>query len=118
VAKKTVYTFVDDIDGSPAEETVRFSLNKEAYEIDLSKANAKKLRDALAAYVNAGRRVAGGRGRATSRPAARRGRTRAAGANGGAAPADVRAWAKSNGIKVNERGRIAADVVERYNAAH
>jgi hypothetical protein len=32
--------------------------------------------------------------------------------------ADIRAWAKGQGIKVNERGRIPASVVEQYEAAH
>lgn len=30
----------------------------------------------------------------------------------------VREWAKENGIEVNERGRIAADVQAKYDAAH
>lgn len=32
--------------------------------------------------------------------------------------ADIRAWAKARGIKVNERGRIPATVVEEYERAH
>jgi hypothetical protein len=32
--------------------------------------------------------------------------------------ADIRAWAKSAGIHVNERVRIPADVVAKYEAAH
>jgi Lsr2 len=30
---------------------------------------------------------------------------------------DVRAWAKAEGIPVNDRGRIPASVVEQYEAA-
>jgi len=118
VAQKVQVTFVDDIDGSPADETLRFSLGRETYEIDLSKGNAKKLRDALGVYVNASRRV-GGRGRPATRAAAGRprGRGRAAAA-GSSSPAEIRAWAKSRGIKVNERGRISADIVAKYEAAH
>lgn len=118
MAQKVQVTFVDDLDGSPADETLRFSLGRETYEIDLSKSNAKKLRDALGAYVNAARRV-GGRGRPATRAAARpRGRGRAAASSGAATPAQIRAWAKSRGIKVNERGRISADIVAKYQAAH
>jgi hypothetical protein len=29
----------------------------------------------------------------------------------------VRAWARSNDVKVSERGRISADVLERYAAS-
>lgn len=119
MAQKVQVTFVDDIDGGPADETVRFGLGRETFEIDLSKSNAKKLRDALAVYVNAARRVGGGRGRPATKAAARpRGRGRAAAAAAGGSPAEIRAWAKSKGIKVNERGRIAADIVARYEAAH
>ncbi len=119
MAQKVQVTFVDDLDGSPADETIRFSLGRETYEIDLSKSNARKLREALSSYVNAGRRV-GGRGRPAGRPAAARprGRGRAAASGGTATPAQIRAWAKSRGIKVNERGRISADIVAKYQAAH
>jgi hypothetical protein len=117
VAQKVQVTFVDDLDGSAADETIRFALGRDTYEIDLSKGNAKKLRDALAVYVNASRRVGGGRGRPAGRATTRsRGRGRASA--GGASPAQIRAWAKSRGIKVNERGRIAADIVAKYEAAH
>ena len=120
MAQKVQVTFVDDLDGSAADETIRFALGRDTYEIDLSKSNAKKLRDALAVYVNASRRVGGGgRGRPAGRVTTRaRGRGRAASATGGATPAQIRAWAKSRGIKVNERGRIAADIVAKYEAAH
>ena len=118
MARQEVVTLVDDLDGSAADETMIFSIGNETYEIDLSKSNAKKFRDALSAYVSAARRVRGGRGRPPARQAARgRGRRSRSGA-GSATPAQVRAWARSKGIKVNERGRIAADVVERYEAAH
>jgi hypothetical protein len=119
VAQKTQVTLIDDLDGSQADETLRFSLGRDTYEIDLSKSNAKKLRDALGSYVSAGRRV-GGRGRPAARPAVgrSRGRGRAAASTGSASPADIRAWAKSRGIKVNERGRISADIVAKYDAAH
>lgn len=33
-------------------------------------------------------------------------------------PADVRAWAKSVGLVVSDRGSIAASVVDRYREAH
>ncbi len=32
--------------------------------------------------------------------------------------AEIRAWAKSKGLKVNDRGRIPADIVEKYDAAN
>jgi hypothetical protein len=32
--------------------------------------------------------------------------------------ADIRAWAEDNGWKVSPRGKLPADVVDAYNAAH
>jgi len=50
-------TITDDIDGTEARTTVRFALDGVDYEIDLSEANAKALREALQPYVAAGRVV-------------------------------------------------------------
>jgi Lsr2 len=55
VAHKVQILFIDDIDGSAAEGTVRFGLDGTDYEIDLNTMHAQQLRDALAAYVKAGR---------------------------------------------------------------
>jgi len=30
----------------------------------------------------------------------------------------VRDWARSAGLQVSERGRISADIIRRYEAAH
>ena len=60
---------VDDLDGEVADETVEFGVDGKNYEIDLSTANAKKLRDALAEFVASARR-AGGRRRGGGAPAA------------------------------------------------
>ena len=57
MAQKVQTLFVDDLDGSEAEGTVRFGLDGTDYEIDLNAKNARQLRDALARYVAAGRRV-------------------------------------------------------------
>jgi len=61
VAQKIRTLFIDDLDGSAAEGTVRFGLDGTEYEIDLNAGHAKELRDALARYVDAARRVARGR---------------------------------------------------------
>lgn len=45
----------DDLDGSPAAETISFAFDGKAYEIDLSKRNAAAFRRALRPYVDAGR---------------------------------------------------------------
>jgi nucleoid-associated protein Lsr2 len=107
MAQRVQVVLVDDLDHGKADETVIFGLDGTTYEIDLSKKNAAKMRDALAQYVGAGRRVAGRRsgGRA-------RGRARS-----GSDSADIRAWAKENGYEVSERGRISAEIRAAYNEA-
>jgi hypothetical protein len=66
MAKSTIVYLTDDIDGSDAEETVRFALDGKSYEIDLNKKNAAALRRAFKPYIDAGRssqRSATGAGR-------------------------------------------------------
>ncbi|WP_030144769.1 histone-like nucleoid-structuring protein Lsr2 [Spirillospora albida] len=109
MAQKVEVLLVDDIDGGEADETVSFSLDGTQYEIDLSKKNAAKLRNGLEPFVSHGRKVR----RAAGRPA--RG-TRTAGSR--ERSAEIRDWAKRNGIEVNARGRIPANVIEQYEAAH
>jgi hypothetical protein len=109
VAQRVQILLVCDVHGDDTEgaETINFSLDGTAYEIDVCEAHAAKLRDAFAPYVAAARRVQRGGGR----------RGRSGGRSGGGFdPAAVRAWAKSNGIKVSERGRISAEVLEQYSA--
>jgi hypothetical protein len=109
VAQKVQTLFIDDIDGSAAEDTVRFALDGTDYEIDLSAGHAQQLRDALAAYVMAGRRVSG-----ASRRPARSGRR---GSQSGLNTTEVRVWAKAQGIEVKDRGRVPAELVVKFKAA-
>lgn len=109
MAKKTVVLLEDDIDGSEATETLSFALDGSDYEIDLNEGHAKELREALARFTNAGRKVSGARGRPASR---------AKSSQDGPDAKAVRLWAAENGIPVNTRGRIQAEVVEKYEAAH
>ncbi len=109
VAQKIQTLFIDDLDGSAAEGTVRFGLDGTEYEIDLSAGHAKELRDALARYVDAARRVSGG-----PRRSARTGRRAPA---GGPNTTEVREWAKAQGIEVKDRGRVPADLVVKFKAA-
>jgi nucleoid-associated protein Lsr2 len=109
VAQKIQTLFIDDLDGSQAEGTVRFGLDGTEYEIDLNAGHAQALRDALARYVRAARRAGGG----TRRPA--RGGRRAPA--GGPDSTEVREWAKAQGIEVKDRGRVPAELVVKFKAA-
>ncbi len=113
MAQRTHVLLIDDLDGSSADETLNFGLDGAAYEIDLSAANAGLLRKALADYVAAGRR------KGTVRAGFRRGgASRSLRDAGDVDTATVRSWARDNGYAVNERGRIAAEILDAYRAAH
>jgi Lsr2 len=113
MAQKHIVQLIDDLDQGAATETVSFGLDGAQYEIDLSARNAAKLRDALASYV------------ANARRASRTGRSYSAGRRGGRPTRSdreqtqaIREWARKNGYKVGEKGRIPATVLEAYNAKH
>ena len=109
MAQKIQTLFIDDLDGSEAEGTVRFGLDGTEYEIDLNAEHARALRDALARYVQASRRAGGG----TRRRAGGRARASADGLN----TTEVREWAKAQGIDVKDRGRVPAELVVKFKAA-
>jgi nucleoid-associated protein Lsr2 len=106
MAQKVTVALEDDIDGGPADETLRFGLQGAAFEIDLSSTNARAFRKQMAPFIEHARKT----GR---RPAPRAARTAA----GRQRSSDVRAWAKDHGISVSDRGRIPASVLEQYQAA-
>jgi Lsr2 len=114
MATQTTVMLVDDLDGGQADEQVQFMVDGKSYEIDLSNANGKKLRDALAPFVMVARRGGGSGGR-------RRGGTAGVVAR---ATTDreqnqaIREWAQQQGLKVSERGRLSAAVLDAYKAAH
>lgn len=105
MAKRTQVIMVDDLDGRELGEngkTITFAHGGNTYEIDLSEPNAIKLAELLAPYVAAGRRVGGRRlSTATDKPDLHA----------------MRTWAKAQGIKVSERGRVSQDVQEAYRSA-
>jgi len=107
MAQKITVALEDDLDGGPADETVRFGIGGAEYEIDLSKKNARALRRRLAPFMDHARKAGRGPRRRTGRSAASRERS-----------GDIRAWAKTHGITVSDRGRIPASVVEQYEAGH
>ncbi|MFF0944306.1 Lsr2 family protein [Kocuria sp. CPCC 205300] len=109
MAQNVQILLTDDIDGSEAAETVRFGLDGKDYEIDLSTTNAEQLREALAPYSSAARKVASNAGaRSTSRTSQ---------GSGNGETAAIRVWAKANGYEVSDRGRIHQHIKDAYEAA-
>jgi hypothetical protein len=107
MAQKVTVALEDDLDGGPAEETVRFGLGGAEYEIDLSKKNASTFRKQVTPFIEHARKAGRGQPRRAARSTSSRQRS-----------GDIRAWAKGQGIAVSERGRIPASVVEQYEAAN
>ena len=103
---------IDDLDGEAADETVEFGLDGKAFEIDLSKGNAGRLRDALAEFVAAARKAGGGRRRSAAPAAATPPRRPSIDREQNQA---IRDWARKRGMKVSDRGRIPAEVLEAYH---
>src|SRR5581483_5091834 len=106
MAQRVTVALQDDLDGGPADETVRFGFGGAEYEIDLSARNASAFREQLSPFIEHARKAGRGPGRRGGRTAASRQRS-----------GDIRAWANDQGIEVSGRGRIPASVVEQYQAA-
>lgn len=111
VAKTTITKLIDDLDGGEGHETVRFVLDGQSYEIDLSAKNASRLRSVMSPYLQNATRLPG-RSAPAGRPSAR-GRA--------AAPTErdqnraIRAWAERKGLAIALRGRIRQEIVDQYH---
>lgn len=112
MVQKVTVTLVDDLDGTRAEETVEFGLDGATYTIDLSQDNAGRLRGALADFVGHARRAGAGRRSAARSSAGRAPRAASADREQNQA---IREWARKQGMKVSDRGRIPAEVLEAYH---
>jgi hypothetical protein len=108
MAQKTIVQLIDDLDGGVATETVQFGLDGTQYEIDLSEKNASKLRDVMASYVAHARRAS--RGATSTRRAARPARSDRE------QTAAIREWARKNGYRIGDKGRIPSTILEAYHA--
>jgi len=108
---------VDDLDGSPADETVYFGIDGKQRKIDLSAEHAKALRENLADFLDhsepAGQDV----------PQSSRARGKRSSSVGNTADkrrqlAAIREWARQNGHSVSDRGRVSQEVLRAFDAAH
>jgi nucleoid-associated protein Lsr2 len=105
--RKVHVVLQDDIDGGEPAQTVYFSLEGKAYEIDLTERNLAALRESMAPWIAAARRSAVGR---IPEPRSRPSRA--------SDTVDIRRWARENHIPVKDRGRISSDLRAQYEAAH
>jgi nucleoid-associated protein Lsr2 len=106
MAQRVTVALEDDLDGGPADETVRFAFGGAEYEIDLSKKTPAGSVRRSRPFIEHARKAGRGQPRRPARTVATRQRSGV-----------LRAWANDHGIAVSARGRIPASVVEQYQAA-
>ena len=111
MAQRTQIVLIDDLDGTEITDgdaqSIAFTWSGVDYSIDLSKSNADKFEKAIGPYLEKAQRVGGRRNRSSSSSSSR----------GQVDTKAVRAWAASNGIELSSRGRVPANVIEKYKAA-
>ncbi len=108
--KQTQVVLIDDVDQSVATGSVEFSFKGVSYEIDLNDEHMAELQADFDKWIKHATRT--GSLRSSRRNTPRR--------SGGAKSesAAVREWAQAHGIPVNSRGRIPAEIIERYYREH
>ena len=109
MVQRVVTERFDDLDGSPAEETVRFGYAGREYEIDLNEEHAAALDELLAPYVEHARTVDGAQPQKRTRRTEERHSRQELQA--------IRAWARDQGLQMSDRGRIPLEIVTKYKAA-
>lgn len=102
MSRREVTQFYDDLDHTLITEdeleVVRFSVDGKNYLIDLSRDNARKFHNLLEPFVQAARQAPENDYRHVN-------------------PAEIREWARLQGIPVAHRGKIPHDVIDAYNEA-
>ncbi|AEK09442.1 Lsr2-like DNA bridging protein [Mycobacterium phage LittleE] len=112
MAVKTV--LIDDITGEEGAKTRAFALAGEEYEIDLVDSTYEELEKALAGFIESARKIRGAKRSHHASPAKKAtpavSKTDQLGA--------IRDWARKEGKKVSDRGRIPKDIVDAFEEAH
>lgn len=120
MARQTTVTLIDDLSGGTADESVEFSIGGHTYEIDLSARNASKLRTSLAPFIEKARKARTGLtaspSRRSSAPRMTDNRTAAEKAADRERGQLIRTWAKDQGLKVADRGRMNVEIVQAFDA--
>jgi hypothetical protein len=108
MAKETVTKLIDDLDGTPADSTIRIGLEGVEVDLDLNTKNEHTLRAILHPYLEVARRVRN------------EGARRRPGSGPGGADKDrnrqIRQWSLDSGVELPSRGRIAGAVQRAYDA--
>ncbi len=113
MAQRVQVVLEDDIDGTVAAETVRFSLDGTAYEIDLTAEHARKLRASFAEWVGHARKA--GRAQPAVGPVAPVSTGRSPARMDRAQLEAMRDWGRARGYKVSKRGRLSQELHDAYH---
>ncbi|WP_099298264.1 Lsr2 family protein [Corynebacterium dentalis] len=111
MARREVTQFFDDFDNSPLEDNevnvVEFSVNGVDYVMELSEKNLQKFQSAVDPYIAVARRAtrSSSNRKSSSNSSSNRNKR-------------IREWALENNLDVSKRGRIASDIIEKFNQAH
>jgi hypothetical protein len=100
---------IDDLNGDVDAVTVVITVNGKGIEIDLAERSLTRLLKALEPFWSSGSERdydVAMRQPPKHRTAKRR--------DEAVDPKAVRAWAAANGVEVNERGRVPADIIEQF----
>lgn len=112
MARREVTQYFDDLDDSPLADAdvnvIDFSIGGVDYTMELGPKNKQKFEDAVAPFVSAARRL----------PKNASARKSSVSTNNAARNKRIREWAIDNNIAVSKRGRIASDVIEKFNEAN
>ena len=98
-----------------AADTVTFAVEGTSYECELCEPHLAEFHEAMEVWSSHSRpaRTARASQSASSRAPRRRTET-----NSAPSPSEVREWARSQGLEVSSRGRVPAELLAAFEAAH
>ncbi len=119
MAQRTQVIMTCDVHDGEADavDTVAFTVEGQAYECELCEAHLAEFREAMEIWSSHSRVMSRGRGGQSGGGSSRGGRRRA-GSGDGPSTADVREWARAQGLPVSTRGRVPAELHAAFEAAH
>jgi len=119
MAQRTQVIMTCDVHDGEAEAvtTVAFTVEGESFECELCEAHLAEFREAMEIWSSHSRPAGRGRGAQSGGRSSRSSRRRA-GTGDGPTTAEIREWARAQGLPVSARGRVPAELHAAYEAAH
>lgn len=129
MSREQITVIKDDLDGTPiteddGESLIEFAFGGVDYNIDLNAKNRAKFEKAMAPFVEHATEVEPEPEPIVLPRSATTRRTRSTGgASSGSGRSKeeleaIRAWGRQKGHQISDRGRISANIIEEFDAAH